>query len=328
MRPILLKGHERPLTFIKYNKEGDLVFTCAKDHHPTLWYADDGERVGTYIGHNGAVWTCDITDDSTTYVTGSADTTCKMWDTETGVCYFTHQFEQPVRAVNLSVGDSKMVITTDPFMGVPAAIHIVNVAENREEQTDEILSTFGGVNGNIGVEGRINRCLWGPLNHTLITGGEDSIIRLWDVETGKIIAQTDEHKKQIQHLSLSDDMTHFISASLDKTSKIFDSANLDCKKTYAADRPVNAAIMSPIRDHIILGGGQDAMAVTTTHSKAGKFDSKLYYKIYEEEIGSIRGHFGPINALAWHPDGRSFTSGGEDGYVRIHHFDNDYFRIQ
>ena len=61
MRPILLKGHERPLTFIKYNREGDLVFTCAKDHHPTLWYSDDGERVGTYIGHNGAVWTCDIT---------------------------------------------------------------------------------------------------------------------------------------------------------------------------------------------------------------------------------------------------------------------------
>ena len=45
MRPILLKGHERPLTFIKYNKEGDLLVTCAKDHHPTLWYSDDGERV-------------------------------------------------------------------------------------------------------------------------------------------------------------------------------------------------------------------------------------------------------------------------------------------
>jgi WD40 repeat protein len=40
-------------------------------------------------------------DDSKTLVTASADTTCKMWDTETGVCYFTHQFEQPVRAVGL-----------------------------------------------------------------------------------------------------------------------------------------------------------------------------------------------------------------------------------
>ena len=59
---------------------------------------------------------------------------------------------------------------------------------------------------------------------------------------------------------------------------------------------MNAAIISPIREHIILGGGQDAMAVTTTSSKAGKFDSKIYHKIFEEEIGGIRGHFGPINA--------------------------------
>ena len=255
-------------------------------------------------------------------MTGSADTTSKMWDTETGVCYFTHQFEQPVRAVALSQGDQLMCISSDPFMGVPAAVHIVRVAENREEQSAEILKSLSGP------EGRINRALWGPLNETILTGGEDGVIRLWDVETGKIKHEASDHKKQIQHLCLSEDKTHFISASLDKTAKLFDSATLECLKTYTADRPVNAAIISPILDHIILGGGQDAMSVTTTHSKAGKFDSKIHYKIFEEEIGGIRGHFGPINALAWHPDGRSFTSGGEDGYVRIHHFDNDYFRIK
>jgi WD40 repeat protein len=60
MRPILMKGHERPLTFLKYNREGDLLFSCAKDHNPTVWFADNGERLGTYRGHNGAVWCCDV----------------------------------------------------------------------------------------------------------------------------------------------------------------------------------------------------------------------------------------------------------------------------
>jgi translation initiation factor 3 subunit I len=92
-------------------------------------------------------------------------------------------------------------------------------------------------------------------------------------------------------------------------------------KTYEPERPVNAAVLSPIFDHVIVGGGQDAMSVTLTSSKAGKFESKIFHKIFGEEIGGIKGHFGPINALAISPDGRSFSSGGEDGFVRIHHFD-------
>ncbi len=62
--PILLKGHERPLTFLKYNRDGDLLFSCAKDHTPTVWYASNGERLGTYRGHNGAVWCCDVSSKS------------------------------------------------------------------------------------------------------------------------------------------------------------------------------------------------------------------------------------------------------------------------
>lgn len=59
-----MKGHERPLTFLKYNRDGDLLFSCAKDHTPTVWFADNGERLGTYRGHNGAVWSCDVSSKS------------------------------------------------------------------------------------------------------------------------------------------------------------------------------------------------------------------------------------------------------------------------
>ena len=68
MRPILMKGHERPLTFLKYNRDGDLLFSCAKDHTPTVWFADNGERLGTYRGHNGAVWSCDVSSMSSNFI--------------------------------------------------------------------------------------------------------------------------------------------------------------------------------------------------------------------------------------------------------------------
>lgn len=100
-----------------------------------------------------------------------------------------------------------------------------------------------------------------------------------------------------------------------------------------------------------MGGGQEAMEVTTTTTKSGKFDARFYHLVFEEEIGRVKGHFGPINSLAFHPDGKrlvtgfklwcivamydnscfswfSYSSGGEDGYVRVHTFDPAYFEFE
>lgn len=55
----MLQGHERSITRVKFNEDGDLLFTASKDHHPTVWNASTGERIGTYDGHKGAVWDLD-----------------------------------------------------------------------------------------------------------------------------------------------------------------------------------------------------------------------------------------------------------------------------
>ena len=38
----------------------------------------------------------------------------------------------------------------------------------------------------------------------------------------------------------------------------------------------------------------------------------------------VKGGFGPLNTLAWFPNGKGFVTGGEDGYVRVHNLDSDY----
>ncbi|XP_042062423.1 eukaryotic translation initiation factor 3 subunit I-like isoform X2 [Salvia splendens] len=263
--------------------------------------------------------------DSTRLITGSADQTAKLWDVRTGTPLFTFNFDSPTRSVDFAVGDKLAVITTDPFMGLPSAIHIKRIARDPEDQSGESVLTLKGP------QGRINRAVWGPLNMTIISGGEDSVIRVWDAETGKLLKESDKdegHKKTITSLAKAADSSHLLSGSLDKSAKLWDSRTLKLVKTYVTERPVNAVAMSPLLDHIVLGGGQDASSVTTTDHRAGKFEAKFYDKILTEEIGGVKGHFGPINALAFNPDGRSFSSGGEDGYVRLHHFDQDYFNIK
>ena len=56
----MLHGHERSITQIKYNRDGDLLFSSAKDTKPNVWYSLNGERLGTYNGHGGAVWCIDV----------------------------------------------------------------------------------------------------------------------------------------------------------------------------------------------------------------------------------------------------------------------------
>lgn len=103
---------------------------------------------------------------------------------------------------------------------------------------------------------------------------------------------------------------------------------MESLKTYKTGRPVNSAAISPIRDHVILGGGQEAMSVTTTDARSGQFQTRFFHMIFEEEFAGVKGHFGPINSLAFHPDGKSFSTGGEDGFVRIQSFDPEYFEFK
>ncbi|KAG6483630.1 hypothetical protein ZIOFF_060282 [Zingiber officinale] len=213
MRPILMKGHERPLTFLRYNQEADLLFSYTKDHTPNVWFADNGERLGTYRGHNGVVWCCDVSP----------------------------------KYVDFSIGDKLVVVTTDPFMGLPSTIQVKRIARDPNEHG-----------------------------------------------------------------------SHFLTGSSDKSAKLWDARTLTLLKTYVTERPVNACAISPLLDHVkatkharnvelkvAIGGGQEALHVTTTDRRAGKFEAKFFHKNLQEEIGGVKGHFGPINALAFNPDGRS-----------------------
>jgi len=52
-------------------------------------------------------------------------------------------------------------------------------------------------------------------------------------------------------MRFSTDMTHFVTASNDKTARLIDSRTFQVLKIYKTGFPVNAVDMSPIHDHVI-----------------------------------------------------------------------------
>lgn len=161
-------------------------------------------------------------------------------------------------------------------------------------------------------------CLgWTIGNEFLIAGFESGLIVKYDAATCKEVLRKNIHQGRVNRISFNRDKTLLITASSDTDAKLVDPVTLDVLKTYRTPAPVNGAVISPTHPHVFIGGGQDAMKVTVTSGSQGKFETRLFHMLYEEEFGRVKGHFGPINALAIHPFGKSYASGAEDGYTLI-----------
>jgi translation initiation factor 3 subunit I len=317
MRPIILQGHDRAITQVKYNREGDLIFSGAKDNCPSVWYSSNGERVGTFDGHKGSIWCHDVDWKTTRFLSGGGDMTIRLWDVSNGVELNKVERDSPVRTCLFSYSGNVVVYSTDQAMGKPCEIFIADVRDSQQlgESTTRTTVQYS----------KVTSILWGAVDETVITGHENGKLTLWDLKTNKIVTTAEDHVGSINDMQACKDGTMFITASKDNTAKLFDTETLECLKTYKTDRPVNSACISPNLEHVCLGGGQEAMEVTTSATSQGKFEARFFHLIFEEEFARVKGHFGPINSLAFHPSGTQYTSGAEDGFLRVHNFDSSYF---
>jgi len=320
MRPLILQGHDRAITQVKYNREGDLIFSAAKDNKPSVWYSSNGERLGTFDGHQGAVWCIDVDWRTSRFLSGGGDMTIRLWDVEKGQLLNQVEKESPVRTCLFSYSGNMIVYSTDQAMSKPCEIFIADVRDPSQLGASDTKATIQ--------DSKVTSLIWGAVDETVVTGHENGRLTLWDLKTMKVIETSDDHTGAISDMQPSKDGTMFVTASKDSTAKLFDTETLDCLKTYKTDRPVNSACISPNMEHVILGGGQEAMTVTQTATSQGKFEARLYNLVFEEEFARVKGHFGPINSLAFNPSGTQYCSGAEDGFLRVHNFDQDYFNYK
>ncbi|KAI6178586.1 Eukaryotic translation initiation factor 3 subunit I [Aphelenchoides besseyi] len=334
MKPLSLQGHTRALTRVRINRDGDLLFTSSKDHTPCVWYLENGERIGTYIGHSGVIWDIDVSWDTKTLVSSSGDPSVKVWDVETGKVLGTRRVKTVGRSVSLSYSGHLVAYTTTKVAMTEPMLFVADIRDPSQlsspsqptEQTDP--SQLNSV-GNVTLDVSSNRCVFSHLDDTIVVGATNGHLHQYDLRNfDDAVNFCQTHSQNINDLQVSHDEGFIISSSADKTAQLHDAKSLDTLKTYRHTRPVNSAAISPTHDYICLGGGEEAINVTHTAVSSGQFEAKLYHMVYENEFAFFKGHFGPINTLAYSPDGRTIVTGSEDGFVRIQEMDQEYFDFQ
>ena len=183
----------------------------------------------------------------------------------------------------------------------------------------------------IQLDGVYNVCQIGPANKYIYLGsdfgkGRANYVKVLERATGKFILEKQVAQHPIHGLTFDRDFCFLSTASKDGV-KILDPRNLEIKTYFKMDFPMKSCAFTPNMQHedkklqkfhILIGGGIDAREAAIVSS--GGYEVHIMDLRFEEEIGKIEGHFGQINCLEYHKDGKGFVSAGEEGIVRIYRF--------
>jgi translation initiation factor 3 subunit I len=143
-----------------------------------VWYTSNGERLGTYQGHQGAVWTVDVSPDTRLLASGSADNTIKLWDVATGKNVKTWEYPTAIKRVQFSEDGKQLLAVTEKRMGFLGTIVVYDIryGDDLTDQTDEHTLKITCEESKATVAG------WSFLDRYIISCHEDGTVSQWDAK--------------------------------------------------------------------------------------------------------------------------------------------------
>jgi len=260
-----------------------------------------------------------------------------VFEVETGKRLQNYVHKMPVRDVAWAIGNEMFATVQQASPAVPSTIFLwqfdpscadVNTPETeplREIKLEKENKKFGA----------FTRVAFLNDISLILAIHADGHLTKWNINDEELIASARiaEPKTDgpiisdlLSDITLTPDRGLALITSRNNNAYLVNTETLEIVKTYASDRPLNSGCISPILNHVLLGGGQDKHSVTTTAGAEGRFEVQFFHTFYEEKLTEVLGHYGPVNSIAMSRDGKIFCSAAEDGTVRLYHFDDGYLK--
>lgn len=287
-----------------------------------------------FRGHTNLVWSVTFSPDGKRVASGSADSTIRIWDAQTGdVIGFPFQgHTDSVYSIAFSRDGQKLAsgsrdntiriwdidsgqTITGPFKGHTDTVFSVAfspdgkwIASGSGDNTVRIWdSGDSGVVAHI-LKGHTNwvfSTTFSPDGKCVASGSADNTIRIWDAETGEQVTDPFEgHTDSVYSLAFSPDSKRVVSGSGDNTIRIWDAVT--AKQVSGPFKRhtdwVNSVAFSP--DGKWVASGSDDNVIRIWNATTG-------------EVVPFEGHSKSVEAVAFSPDGKYVASGSGDNTIRI-----------
>lgn len=297
-RPSISVGRGQAYT-VAFSPDGTRLVTGGTARAAGLWDITDRaqpQRIEVLGGHAGAVYTAAFRD-ATTVVSGSADGTAVVWD-----------LAPRLAATPLgppSGTDAEVYAATTARDG---RVLVTGTADGRLALTD--LAT-GQQDAKVDAgPGAVRTLAVTPDGRALAVGG-DAGIELWDI-TGPLpqrLPDLGDPRRRIYSLAVSDDGRTLAAGGDNTIVELWDIAD-----------PRRPSPRPPLPGHT---GAVYAVRFSGTRLAAGGADNAIIvWDIGDPDrptpVGPpLTGHAGPVNTIAFSPDGTTMATGSDDGAVLL-----------
>ncbi|XP_001607842.2 cilia- and flagella-associated protein 52 [Nasonia vitripennis] len=197
----ILHAHVKAVSAITLTKDGKRIISGGCDGQVRVWevLAAVQRLVCILKEHRGSVTSLNINHDSTEVISSSTDGTCIVWDIDRGV-------------------RKQVLMGTTMYMAAcfsPNGVQILTCGTDRKITYWETLdgSMVREVEGS--GSGALNSINISPDGQYFVTGGNDSIVKLWSYETGETTHAGMGHAAIITACKISPDGKHIVTVSGD-----------------------------------------------------------------------------------------------------------------
>jgi hypothetical protein len=226
--PRRIAAHKDNILDVAFSPDDTLIATASYDKHAMIWNVSDGTLRNDFTDHVDAVYALAFSPDGSYLATGAGDRTVKLWDVNTGKRLITlSDAEKAVHSVAFSP-DGR-------FLAAGSAdkrIYVWDVEASAKQFTQSSTSTGVLAHSVFAHDGAVLLLTYGPDGKTLVSSGEDAIVKLWDTETMTATRTLEPQSDWLMALALSPAGEYVIAGRYDTTLALYQTA--DGQKTYSS----------------------------------------------------------------------------------------------